>query len=125
MSPPTTFQPVPVGTQVRDVHHPPPQQLQALAGQPLPYQLPPYQYTQPWGSGSPLPYPLIPQEQVALQGDLQEILFVVTKHSAEQEFKLVTNALKEMFKLQTSPSHLIVGSESDVVLLFAVASLTV
>ena len=91
MNPPTTFQPVPLGTQVRDVHHPPPQQLQAIAGQPLshlPYQLPPYQYTQPWGysrvSGSPLAYPLIPQQQVALQGDLQEILFVVTKHFAEQ-----------------------------------------
>ena len=97
MSPPTTFQPVPLGTQVHDVHHPPPPQLQAIAGQPLshlPYQLPPYQYTQPWGysrvSGSPLAYPLIPQQQVALQGDLQEILFVVTKHFAEQGFKLVT-----------------------------------
>ena len=103
MSPPTTFQPVPaLGTQVCDVHHPPPQQLQAIAGQSLshlPYQLPPYQYTQPWGSGSPLPYPLIPQQQVALQGNLQEILFVVTKHLAEQGFKLVTNALKEMSKL--------------------------
>lgn len=87
MSPPATFQPVPLGTQVHDVHHPPPQQLQAIAGQPLshlPYQLPPYQYTQPWGSGSPLPYPLIPQQQVALQGNLQEILFVVTKRFAEQ-----------------------------------------
>ena len=102
MSPPTTFQPVPLGTQVRDVYHPPPQQLQAIAGQQLshlPYQQPPYQYTQPWGSGSPLPYPLIPQQQVALQGNLQEILFEVTKHLAEQGFKLVTNALKEMSKL--------------------------
>ena len=85
MTPPTTIQPLLLGTEVSHDQHPPRcQQLQTIAGQSLPhlpYQLPSYQYTQPEGysheSGAILVHPPTPNKQAALQGDLQlEMLFV-------------------------------------------------
>ena len=78
MTPPTTIQPVLLGTEVSHDQHPPRcQELQSIAGQPLPhlpYHLPSYQpegYSHESGA-----IQVHPQQQAALRGDLQEILFV-------------------------------------------------
>ena len=107
MTPPTTIQPLLLGTEVSHDQHPPHhQQLQTIARQPLqhlPYHLPSYQYTQPEGysheSGAILVHPPTPQQQAALQGDLQlEMLFVSLC------FAVLNTVI--IFLLVTSPSIL-------------------